>query len=104
MARAASELLASSPNVGVVSGPLTEGWPQAAPYDAIVLEGATEVLPHRLCQQLKEGGRLVCVMGTGPGSKAMLYRRSGADFGGRAIFDASAALLPGFAKTPVFAF
>jgi hypothetical protein len=34
----------------------------------------------------------------------MLYRRSGTEVGARAIFDASAALLPGFAKTPVFAF
>jgi protein-L-isoaspartate(D-aspartate) O-methyltransferase len=104
LAKAASEALSALPNVGVVSGPLTQGWPQGAPYDAIVLEGATEVAPHALCQQLKDGGRLVCVLGAGPGSKAMLYRRSGAEVGGRAIFDASAALLPGFAKTPVFAF
>jgi protein-L-isoaspartate(D-aspartate) O-methyltransferase len=70
----------------------------------VVIEGATEAVPHTLCQQLKDGGRLVCVLGSGPGSKAMLYRRSGGEVGGRPIFDASAALLPGFAKTPVFAF
>ena len=104
LAKVASEALSALPNVGVVSGPLTQGWLQGAPYDVIVLEGATEVMPHALCQQLKDGGRLVCVLGAGPGSKAMLYRRGGADVGGRAIFDASAALLPGFAKTPVFAF
>ena len=57
-----------------------------------------------LCEQLKDGGRLVCVLGSGPGSKAMLYRRSGGEVGGRPVFDASAALLPGFTKTPVFAF
>ena len=34
----------------------------------------------------------------------MLYRRSGEEMGGRPIFDAAAAVLPGFAKTPVFAF
>jgi hypothetical protein len=34
----------------------------------------------------------------------MLYSRSGDELGGRAIFDANAALLPGFAKAPVFAF
>jgi protein-L-isoaspartate(D-aspartate) O-methyltransferase len=104
LAKAASEALSPLPNVRVVSGPLIQGWPQGAPYDVIVLEGATEVMQHALCQQLKDGGRLVCVLGAGPGSKAMLYRRSGAEVGGRAIFDASAALLPGFAKTPVFAF
>ena len=33
-----------------------------------------------------------------------VYRRSGGELGGRSIFDAAAALLPGFAKPPVFAF
>jgi protein-L-isoaspartate(D-aspartate) O-methyltransferase len=100
----ASEALAPLHNVTVVSGSLAQGWPQGSPYDAVVLEGATEIVPDALCRQLKDGGRLVCVLGSGPGSKAMLYRRSGSDVGGRAIFDATAALLPGFAKTPVFAF
>jgi protein-L-isoaspartate(D-aspartate) O-methyltransferase len=104
LAKTAHEALSSQPNVSVVNGPLAEGWPQGAPYDAVVLEGATEIVPHALCQQLKDGGRLVCVLGSGPGSKAMLYRRSGGEVGGRAVFDASAPLLPGFAKTPVFAF
>lgn len=104
LAKAAGDALSSQPNVDLVGGALAEGWPQGAPYDVVVLEGATEVMPDALCQQLKDGGRLVCVLGSGPGSKAMLYRRSGAEVGGRPIFDASAALLPGFAKTPVFAF
>jgi protein-L-isoaspartate(D-aspartate) O-methyltransferase len=104
LAKAASAALASQPNVSVVSGPLAEGWPQGAPYDVIVLEGATEVVPYALCQQLKDGGRLVCVLGSGPGAKAMLYRRSGGETGGRPVFDATAGLLPGFAKIPVFAF
>lgn len=104
LTKAASEALAPLPNVSIASGQLAEGWPQGAPYDAVVLEGATEIAPHALCQQLKDGGRLVCVLGSGAGSKAMLYRRSGPEVSGRAIFDATAALLPGFAKTPVFTF
>lgn len=96
--------LAGTPNVSVVSGPLTAGWTQSGPYDVILLEGATEVEPQAFCSQLKDGGRLVCVLGSAPNAKAMLYRRSGSELGGRAIFDAAAALLPGFAKTPVFAF
>ncbi len=100
-ARAALSLL---PNVTVVSGPLVDGWPSAAPYDVILLEGATEVEPQAFCAQLKDGGWLLCVLGSPPGAKAMLYRRSGAEMGGRAIFDAAATVLPGFVKTPVFAF
>jgi protein-L-isoaspartate(D-aspartate) O-methyltransferase len=101
MARAA---LVSQPNVSGVSGPLIAGWPQGAPYDVILLEGATEIAPQAFLSQLKDGGRLVCVLGSGPGAKAMLYRRSGEELGGRPIFDASAAVLPGFAKAAVFAF
>lgn len=104
LADAARAALSAQPNVTVVTGPLTAGWPQGAPYDVIILEGATEKPPDGYLSQLKEGGRLVCVLGRGPGAKAMLYRRSGEDLGRRPIFDANAALLPGFAETPAFAF
>ncbi len=104
LAQTARAALASQPNVSVVSGPLIGGWPQGAPYDVILLEGATEISPRAFLGQLKDGGRLVCVLGSGPGAKAMLYRRSGEELGGRPIFDASAAVLPGFAKAPIFAF
>jgi protein-L-isoaspartate(D-aspartate) O-methyltransferase len=104
LAKGARAALASQPNVTVVSGPLVDGWQQDRPYDVIVLEGATEIEPQKFCAQLKEGGRLVCVLGLAPGAKAMLYRRSGGEMAGRAIFDASAGLLPGFAKKPQFAF
>ena len=104
LAQAARSELSGQPNATVVSGALTAGWPQSSPYDAIVLEGATEVPPETFLSQIREGGRLVCVLGSGPGSKAMLYCRSGDELGGRPIFDATAAVLPGFAKTPIFAF
>jgi protein-L-isoaspartate(D-aspartate) O-methyltransferase len=104
LATMARSALSTLPNVEVVGGPLVDGWAKAAPYDVIILEGATEIEPQTFCRQLKDGGRLVCVLGTPPSATAMLYRRSGAELGGRAIFDASAALLPGFAKLPVFAF
>ena len=104
LAKTAKAALSALPNVSVVSGPLVDGWRQGAPYDLILLEGATEIEPQAFCSQLKDGGRLICVLSSGPGAKAMLYRRSGGEMGGRAVFDASAALLPGFAKLPVFAF
>ncbi|MBI4365512.1 MAG: protein-L-isoaspartate O-methyltransferase [Deltaproteobacteria bacterium] len=104
LAKTARAALAAVPNAEVAVGQLADGWTQAAPYDAILIEGATDVEPQVFCRQLKDGGRLVCVLGSAPGSTAMLYRRSGGELGGRAIFSATAALLPGFAKQPVFAF
>jgi protein-L-isoaspartate(D-aspartate) O-methyltransferase len=104
LAKSASAALAGETKVSVVSGLLVEGWPSGAPYDAILLEGAAEVVPPALVQQLAQGGRLVCVMGSGPGSKATVYRRSGEDIGARTVFDAAAAVLPGFVKPLEFAF
>lgn len=104
LAQAARSALAARQNVNVVTGPLTGGWPKGAPYDAIILEGAAETPPDLFLPQLSDGGRLACILGAGPGAKAMLYCRSSNELGGRPIFDASAAILPGFAKAPVFAF
>src|SRR5512144_2656870 len=104
LAQAARTALSGQPNVNLVSGALTGGWPQSSPYDAIVFEGATEIPPEAFLSQIKDGCRLVCVLGGGPGAKAMLYCRSGDELGGRPIFDATAAVLPGFAKAPAFAF
>jgi protein-L-isoaspartate(D-aspartate) O-methyltransferase len=104
LAKLASAALAGEAKVSVVSGPLSEGWPSGAPYDVILLEGAAEVVPPALLQQLAEGGRLACVMGAGPGSKGTVYRRSGKDIGARTVFDAAAGVLPGFVKPLEFAF
>lgn len=101
---AAALTAAGVSNVKTVTGALTQGAPADGPYDVILLEGATEVVPEPLLRQLRNNGRLVCVMGAGAGGKAMLYRAIDGDFSGRATFEASASLLPGFAKQPTFVF
>jgi len=90
-------------NVQVVSGPLADGFPSRAPYDAILLNGAFEAAPATLLGQLRDGGRLCGVM-RGAAGKAMLYRSTGGVVSGRPIFDAAAPLLPGFAQPPAFVF
>lgn len=91
-------------NVTVAIGPLTAGWPAAAPYDLILLDGATEITPEVLGRQLKPGGRMACVLGRAQTGKAMIYRMIEGHLVGRPIFDAAAPLLPGFAATPTFVF
>jgi len=39
------------------------GWPEAAPFDAVIVTAAPEKLPPRLFEQLKEGGRLIIPLG-----------------------------------------
>jgi protein-L-isoaspartate(D-aspartate) O-methyltransferase len=90
--------------VSVVTGPLVAGWPAAAPYDLILLDGAIEVAPETLGRQLKPTGRLAAVFGAGPAAKAMIYRLIEGQLVGRPIFDAAAPLLPGFAAPPAFVF
>jgi len=90
-------------NVTVVTGPLAAGWPAVAPYDVILLDGASQAAPRTLFGQLKEGGRLVGMIGRAP-ARGTIYRMDRGDVSGRPIFDAAAPLLPGFTLTPAFVF
>jgi protein-L-isoaspartate(D-aspartate) O-methyltransferase len=106
LALQAKEALAatSGSRVTVAIGPLTAGWPAAAPYDVILLNGATEVVPETLGRQLKPDGRLACIFGRGPTGKAMIYRVIEGQLVGRPVFDAAAPVLPGFVAPPAFVF
>ena len=91
-------------NVSVVTGSLVAGCPSKAPFDVIVIEGAVEKIPDALFAQLKQGGRLVAVVGRGPASGVHVYVREGAARSERFAFNATAPLLPGFEKSPEFHF
>ncbi len=91
-------------NVTVSTGEPADGDKAHAPYDVIVMDGATELEPHGLYEQLKMGGRLVGVFATSQPPRATLVARSPADFGSRVLFDASAPVLPGLERRPAFVF
>lgn len=50
-------------NVHLRYGDGREGWPEAAPFDAILLTAAPEQIPEALLWQLKPGGRLLAPVG-----------------------------------------
>ena len=91
-------------NVAVVEGPLVNGWPSEAPYDAILIAGGVEFVPPQLGRQLRHGGRLAVVEYAGPVGRAMLYERTGDDVTGRPVREALTPLLPGFRREPQFVF
>ena len=59
-------------NVTLEVGDGARGWPQSAPYDAIVLTGSTPALPDAFLEQLSPGGRLFAVVGEAPAMEARL--------------------------------
>ena len=50
-------------NVLVRIGDGYAGWPEAAPFDAIIVTAAPEEVPEPLIRQLRAGGRLVAPVG-----------------------------------------
>jgi protein-L-isoaspartate(D-aspartate) O-methyltransferase len=91
-------------NVTVRTAAAADGDEASAPYDVIVLNGATEIAPEGLFRQLAEGGRLVGVFATTKPSRAMIVTRSHGDFGHRTLFDATAPVLPGLERHAEFVF
>ena len=62
-------------NVKVEVGDGALGWPQRAPYDAIIVSGSLPVLPEPLLEQLKIGGRLAAIVGDAPAMTAQIVTR-----------------------------
>jgi protein-L-isoaspartate(D-aspartate) O-methyltransferase len=76
---------------------LKDDYRASSPYNVIILEGACEMIPVALLQQLAEGGRLIAIQGQSPG-KATVYRCTSGKISSRPVFEAGAASLPGFSK------
>ncbi|HAT36443.1 MAG TPA: protein-L-isoaspartate O-methyltransferase [Rhodospirillaceae bacterium] len=91
-------------NVVPVSGPLREGWTKEAPYNAIFIDGAVEMVPEALCGQLVDGGRLVAVVVENGIGRATRYLKNASGQSGRVLFDAKAHLLSDFNQPQNFVF
>jgi protein-L-isoaspartate(D-aspartate) O-methyltransferase len=92
-------------NVSVVQGPLAQGHPAGAPYDAIVFGGSIAAVPDAIAGQLVPGGRIVAVMLPERGvGQATVMTRVGSVLSRRPHFDAATPMLPDFALRPGFEF
>jgi protein-L-isoaspartate(D-aspartate) O-methyltransferase len=59
-------------NVQVRIGDGNQGWPDQAPFDAIILTAASERIPAKLIDQLRVNGRMVVAVGGSPIQQLML--------------------------------
>jgi protein-L-isoaspartate(D-aspartate) O-methyltransferase len=91
-------------NVVVHEGPLADGAAGHGPYDAIIVEGGVAAVPETLLDQLKEGGRIVCLFIEGTlGTVRVGHKRDGR-VSWRDAFNGWAPVLPGFERAETFAF
>jgi protein-L-isoaspartate(D-aspartate) O-methyltransferase len=64
-------------NVKVLAGDGYHGWPEHAPFDAIIVTCAPDHIPQPLVGQLREGGRMIIPVGPSDNQQLYLLQKLG---------------------------
>lgn len=67
-------------NVSLKQSDGSWGWPQQAPFDAILVTAAPAEIPPALLEQLADGGRMVIPVGAGSGQTLAVITRRGSTY------------------------
>ena len=87
-------------NVHLRSGDGFAGWPEAAPFDAVIVTCAPQQIPPPLIAQLKVGGRLVIPVGALPDQELMLLHKTHDRLLTRAILPVRFVPMTGVGRNP----
>jgi protein-L-isoaspartate(D-aspartate) O-methyltransferase len=85
-------------NVHVRAGDGYQGWPEAAPFDAIIVTCAPQAVPPPLIAQLKDGGRMIIPVGVRGNQELVLLRKNGDRLETRAVLPVRFVPMTGKAK------
>ena len=96
--------IARDQGLKITEGPLEAGLQKAAPYDQILIDGAVEVIPQAIIDQLANGGRLGAAIVDRGITRLVVGRKAGGAFGTLSFGDAGVPALPGFMRPKEFIF
>lgn len=89
-------------NAVVEQGPIAAGAPQHGPYDVITLQGAVEVVPQAITDQLKEGGRMAAIFADGNLGTVRIGLKVNGQMNWQFAFNAGAPVMKGFEQEEAF--
>jgi protein-L-isoaspartate(D-aspartate) O-methyltransferase len=88
-------------NVHVKAGDGYKGWPEHAPFDAVIVTCAPDHVPQPLIDQLKEGGRMIIPVGGGLGFQQLyLLEKKNGKLQRRAVLPVRFVPMTGEAQKP----
>ncbi len=87
-------------NVHVRAGDGYQGWPDAAPFDAVIVTCAPDHVPEPLIRQLREGGRMIIPVGDANGQRLHVLEKRGGSVEQRAVLPVMFVPMTGESERP----
>lgn len=94
-------------NIAAISGKISDGVSQYAPYDVIIFNGAISKLPETIKDQIKEGGRILTIIRTSTldlADAVIFNKNKDGSLSSRVLFEAGTPYLNGFSPEKEFVF